>query len=206
VRKTGRTTEPNSGSHFVESAVALVNAALGVGAALTKTVAIATAGERPVPKPSEDAPPISVLVHYSLAIVTNVLKLVIVPVKESVGEADTVESPRARSSARPSVPPGATLRIPLSIENPTDSPMNGLSPLIRAVRRDGQDASADLPYSTLRFTPSMLDVAPKDFEKLTVEIAVPDKAPLGSYEFMLALGPEQPDIALVLDVIDDSVE
>ena len=49
--ETGGTTEPNSGNHFVESAVALVNAALGVGAAFTKTVAIATAGDQPVPTP-----------------------------------------------------------------------------------------------------------------------------------------------------------
>ena len=137
---------------------------------------------------------------------TNVLNLVIVPVKETVGEADTANSPRARSPARPSAPPGATVRIPLSIENPSDKPMNGLAPLVRAVRRNGQDASADLPYSTLRFTPSMLDVAPKDFEKLTIVIAVPDKAPPGSYEVTLALGPEHPDLALLLDVTDDSAE
>jgi hypothetical protein len=46
---------------------------LSASAAFTKMVAIATAGGQPVPKPLVDAPPISVLIHYFLAVATNVL-------------------------------------------------------------------------------------------------------------------------------------
>ena len=51
----------------------------------------------------------------------------------------------------------------------------------------------------------MLDIGPKDFEKLTVAIALPDDAPAGSYELTLALGPKQPDLSLALDVTEKSI-
>jgi hypothetical protein len=206
VSESGGTAGPNAESDFVGSAMALLNAALGVGAAFTKMAAIATAGGQTVPKPLVDAPPISVLIHYSLAVATNVLTLVVEPLKGTGAGADVAASPpRAASAARPSVPPGATLRIPLSIENPSTTPMSGLAPLVRAIQRNGQDASADLPLSALSFKPAMLDIGPKDFEKLTVAIAVPDDAPAGSYELTLALGPKQPDLSLALDVTERSI-
>src|SRR5512136_1904298 len=52
---------------------------------------------------------------------------------------------------------------------------------------------------------AMLDIGPKDFEKLTVAIALPDDAPAGSYELTLALGPKQPDLSLALDVTERSI-
>jgi hypothetical protein len=99
----------------------------------------------------------------------------------------------------------AQRRIPLSIEHPSTTPMSGLAPLVRAIQRNGQDASAYLPLSALSFKPAMLDIGPKDFEKLTVAIAVPDDAPAGSYELTLALGPKQPDLSLALDVTEQSI-
>lgn len=203
--ESGGTAGPNGESDFVGNAVALLNAALGFGAAFTRMAAIATAGGQKVPKPLHDAPPISVLFHYSLAVVTNVLTLVAEPLKRTGAQADVAASPRrAASAARPSVPRGAILRIPLSIENPSATPMNGLVPLVRAIQRNGQDASAELPLSALSFKPATLDVGPQDFEKLTVAIAVPDTTPAGSYELTLALGPKQPDLSLVVDVTERS--
>jgi hypothetical protein len=205
VSESGGTTGPNAESDFVGNAVALLNAALGFSAAFTKMAAVATAGGQKVPKPRDDAPPISVLIHYSLAVVTNVLTLVVEPLKGAGAGADVAASPRRGASAtRPSVPRGATLRIPLSIENPSTTPMNGLVPLVLAIQRNGQDASADLPFSALSFKPATLDIAPQDFEKLTVAIAVPETTPAGSYELTLALGPKQPDLSLAIDVTERS--
>jgi hypothetical protein len=80
------------------------------------------------------------------------------------------------------------LRIPLSIENPSTTTMSGLAPLVRAIQRNGQDASADLPLSALSFKPAMLDIGAKDFEKLTVAIAVPDDAPAAATSLRLPWG------------------
>jgi hypothetical protein len=197
------TNEPKPPTDLVGGMVELVNAALGIGAALSKTAATVTAGGRPVGEPPKGAAPISVMIHYSLAVVTNVVSLVTDTLKgTAAGAAGLATRPATAAASGPLVRPGASLRVPLSIENPSDRPMSGLTPLVRAVRRDGKDASPDIPASAVRFAPAAINVAPKDFEKLTVFVTVPENAAPGRYEVTLALGPNEADLPLVFDVAE----
>jgi hypothetical protein len=197
----GTGNEPKPPNDLAGGMVELVNAVLGIGAALTKTAASVTAGGKPVEAPPQGAAPISVMIHYSLAVVTNVVSLVTDTMKGRTADAAGLASRASGAAAGPRVRPGASMRVPLSIENPSDRPMSGLAPLVRAVRRNGKDASADIPVSAVRFAPTAINVAPKDFEKLTVFVAVPETAPAGSYEVTLALGPKEPDLPLIFEVV-----
>ena len=53
----------------------------------------------------------------------------------------------------------------------------------------------------MTFSPLRFDVAPHDFEKLVVEIAVPAGLPAGDYELTLALGDDEPDLPLHFTVL-----
>jgi hypothetical protein len=198
----GTTNEPRPPGDFVGGLVELVNAALGIGAALSKMAATVTAGSKRVGEPPQGAAPISVMIHYSLAVVTNVVSVLTDTLKGTDAGAAGLAGRGTTAASGPTVRPGANLRVPLSIENPSDRPMGGLTPLVRAVRRDGKDATADIPLSAVRFAPAAISVAPKDFEKLTVFVAVPEKAAPGRYEITLALGPDESDLPLVFDVAD----
>lgn len=187
---------------LTRSVLDLVEAGLGVGAALAKTAAVAVAGGRPVP-PASETQPIPVMIHYSLAAVSELAGIATRTLglrRATAAGAGRGAGVGGGQAARPRVKPGATLRVPLSIENTGDKPMTGLVPEVRAIRRDGADALGDLPIAAIRFKPGELLVAPKDFEKLTVFVALPAAVPAGQYDVILALGPKEPDLPLTFEV------
>ena len=117
-------------------------------------------------------------------------------------KAGTAPPPRAGG---PRVQAGSTLRVPLSVENPGEQPMRALSPQVRSVRRaSGIDASGVIAPESVRFEPAQFDVAPRDFEKLTVFVPVPDETPPGDYQVVLALGAEEPDLTIAFAVVEAS--
>jgi hypothetical protein len=79
------------------------------------------------------------------------------------------------------------LRIPLSIENPSAEPMAGLS--FTCLEISGGDATSGLPLTRqdVRFEPASLSVAPRDFEKLTIFVDVPEGAATGLYRARIGL-------------------
>lgn len=199
------------GDELTRSMLDVVEAGLGVGVALARTAAVVANGGKAVPPPEEDRP-IPAIIHYSLAaagelagLATRAFSFRPAPAQASApgaapGAAAATPKAAGRSSG-PRVRAGATLRVPLSIENPGDQPMGPLQPQVRAVRRDGVDAGADLHASAVRFTPGEFVVAPKDFEKLTVFVAAPEGAPPGRYDVILALGPREADLPLSFEVV-----
>jgi len=177
----------------------VVLATLGVGAALAKTVAQATAGGRAVPEPESVSSPLNLITHYSVATVMNVIKLVTNSVSEvsdaSRGVRQPVPPGGARSEAAgksgaqsglPAVHCGTTLRIPLSIENPGSAPMNDLR-LACLNLEGGNGEGTGLTLQAIRLEPAVLSVAPHDFEKLTIFITVPPEAALGRYRARIGL-------------------
>ncbi len=203
-------TEPK-GDELTRSMLDVVEAGLGVGVALARTAAVVANGGKAVPPPEEDRP-IPAIIHYSLAAVGELAGLATrafsfrpAPAQgeaqSSAAGAAAATSKAAERATGPRVRAGATLRVPLSIENPGDQPMGPLTPQVRAVRRDGADAGADLPVSAVRFTPAEFVVAPKDFEKLTVFVAAPEAAPPGRYDVVLALGPREADLPLSFEIV-----
>ncbi|HEX7439353.1 MAG TPA: hypothetical protein VF319_04585, partial [Caldimonas sp.] len=169
-------------------------------------VAEATSLGRTVDPLPAATPPIQAIVRYGVAALSNVAAALLAGAQglgktgATGAEAGLATRAAARASG-PRVQPGATLRVPLSVENPGDRPMRGLAPRVRAVRRNGEDAIKSLPAAAIQFSPGLFDVAPRDFEKLTVLVPVPPDAPEGAYEVVLALGANEPDLTMAFAVV-----
>lgn len=177
----------------------LVNAAFGLGAALTRTLAQATALGKPVQRPPEPSSPVGEMVHYGVTTVTNVVGLVIsafgsaerggaAPAAEAkAGASRGPEATRPAGEHIPSVHQGNTLRVPLSLENPSAHTMEGLHFQCLQLTLEGEGEGTLLGPEAVRFEPAMLSIAPKDFEKLTVMIETrADTAP-GRYAAVIGV-------------------
>ena len=197
-----RKQEPSPSDNLAQGVAGLIQAAIGVGAAIAKATAQATARDANCPPPPEtDAAPLSVLVHYTLATASNLISLVSAAAGIARKASGIQPATKTANDGIPLVRPGAQLRVPLSVENPSDRPMNGLAPLLRRVLVGGIESSDALPASAVRFTPKSFSVAPKDFEKLTLSVAVPGAAASGRYDLILALGPKEPDLPFSFEVV-----
>ena len=175
----------------------VIDAALGVGVSLARVVAEATALGRKVEPVPEGTPAISAIVRYGVTAMGNLVSAVVSGtqgLKPSVGAirpaGPTAAAPSsAGRSAGPRVAPGATLRVPLSVENPSDRPM-------RELRCGSADCLGVIGAERVRFGPECFEVAPHDFEKLTISVSVPPDTPAGDYEVVFALGDSEPDLKM----------
>jgi hypothetical protein len=195
------------------SVAGVVEAVLDVGVSVTKVLAEATAPGGVVEPLPPSTPAFQAIVRYGVTAVGNVATAILSggqvlrrAAGVTVGAAAAgAPVPPASSPATarggPRVQPGSTLRVPLSVENPGERPMRELTPRVRALRHaDGRDAAGVIPPGAVRFDPEEFDVAPRDFEKLTVFIAVPAQAPVGAFELVLALGPDEPDLKIAFAI------
>lgn len=209
--------------------------ALSIGASLVKTLAQETAGGKPVPEPEGRVSPLNTVVHYGVAAVTNVVKLVVSGVgvtpngaanpsanpsvyqstelgRTSVAvERSSDSSPKSSVNSSPlnlpTVHCGGVLRIPLSIENPGIESMDNMAvrclsldaviPLDTVMEESGQ--IHDPP--TIRFQPTTLSIAPKDFEKLTVFIETQPETTVGEFRAVIGIGTENFETTLQFRVI-----
>lgn len=194
------------------SLAGVVDAALGVGVSLARAVAEATALGKPMAPLPSGTPAVQAIVRYGVAALGNLAQAVMSGAPGVPGARRAAPAGAARATAPgatpgatagaartgvPRVQAGAVLRVPLSVENPGDRPMPGLRPAVRRVcGADGADASLRLPASAVTFSPTLFDVAPHDFEKLVVQIAVPADLPPGDYGLILALGDDEPDLPM----------
>jgi hypothetical protein len=109
-------------------------------------------------------------------------------------------TPQGTSTGRPIVRAGSTLRVPLLVQNQESAStpeMGFVCPTLE--RLDGTDGRGPEP-SDLRFVPPMLMVGPRDFEKLTVLVAVPPDATAGRYRAHIVGDPGAFRTALEFDV------
>jgi len=214
VSMNDKRTEPSgaaSSPDLGQSLAGVVDAVLGVGASLARVVAEATSPDGVVEPLPPSTPAFQAIVRYGVTAMGNVASALIsggerlrtgTSAATGTGAAATPAAPAASRAGGPRVQPGATLRVPLSVENPGERPMNGLSPRVRALRGSGgADASGLMASETIRFAPGVFDVAPRDFEKLTVFVPVPEDMPPGAYELVLALGPQEPDLTIAFAVV-----
>ncbi|HHH48208.1 MAG TPA: hypothetical protein ENK51_04900 [Gammaproteobacteria bacterium] len=173
----------------------VVNAAFGVGAAIAKTLAEVTAAGKPVTRPETQQGPLGEMMHYGVTTLSNVIGLVVSVMGGVVGgttDRDQSTSTQATepSSARkkgsgaanhPKVHQRGTLRIPLSMENPTDQPMENLVFVCQGMHGERLEAGQPLTEAAMRFLPERLNIAPKDFEKLTLLIETDAQTAPGNY-------------------------
>ena len=173
----------------------VIQAGLEVGTALARLTAEATSGNKPVPEPRQSDNALNAIVHYGIASIVNVVDAVVHGVQEArmtaatgadstraAPEAGTVHEAAPTAPRLPTVHCGASLRIPLSIQNPGPEPMEGLDFVCLQVRGGETGPGAPLTPAQLRFEPATLLIAPRDFEKLTIYIDVPEDAAPGRYE------------------------
>src|SRR5215207_2644434 len=129
-------TVGQAAEELTRSLTDLVGATFGVGAAVAKSVAQATSPGRPVPNLTPSQGPLSEIVHYGVFTLTNILRLVVAPaqsVRAAAPPAGAAAS-GATASGRPAVSAGSTLRVPLSIENPSAQAIERLE--LRCLRMD----------------------------------------------------------------------
>ena len=219
------TTEPNSKSTdtasstvpdaTVASVAEVVNAALGVGVALAKTAAQVTSGDRPLPESPGKGSPIDDMVFYGVTAMNNVINLAIsgagmVAQSASVREEPSTPEPAQTAAAYtttptgPTVHQGATLRVPLSIENQGREPMSGMTFVCLSMESEPRGAGRLIDKSAVRFQPQTLNVAPKDFEKLVVFVDTAPDTALGQYTATIGLGEGIFENTLTFEVIPAS--
>lgn len=202
-------TDANA-ERIMQGLTEMVTTTLGVGAALAKAAAQATAGDDELAAPPERATPVDLIVHYGIATVTNVVGAVMSGVS-AVGERasppqEVPPAERAPSTApaqppRPTIRPGSTLRMPLSIENPGPDPMEAMAFQCLALSPEGLlGAGEPLTPAAVRFDPPVLSVAPRDFEKLTVYIEAPEETAVGRYTAVIGLPDGAFEMAIPFDV------
>lgn len=178
-KESGGPRLTEAAEELTRSLTELVGAVFGVGAAVAKSVARATAPGKPLPPPPSPQGPLGEMIHYGLVAATNVVRLTVSGAQAArPGEGKAEEAPPEAAAGRPAVTAGSSLRIPLSIENPGPEAMQSLQ--FRALRMETVKAGtgAKLGVSNVRLEPPVLSVAARDFEKLTVYVdTLPETAP-----------------------------
>jgi hypothetical protein len=173
---------------LVESVERLIGAAADFGAAVARAADKTTAGGR---EPAEGPPgegAVAAIVRHGVTAAVNLVSQITDANQGMRAAAAAAAATQTQGTATPGsaghVRPGATLRVPLSIENPGREPMTDLTPAVLSWSCDGNDTEA---VATVRFIPETLNIAPRDFEKLTVCVEVPDDACAGRYQLEIAL-------------------
>jgi hypothetical protein len=179
--------------------VDLVNAVLGVGVSILRTVAQATTSER---LPPGDTPtPLGEMDRLTTTAAGNVISSVVhrdwpaSAATTSARRTTASDSDRGRASGNPGVPQprvtaGSTLRIPLLVENSTLTSTGEVGFVVRSIERtDSRAAEAPiqwaLPAEIISFDPVSMEIGPRDFEKLTVRVATTPDIPAGQYRAVI---------------------
>jgi hypothetical protein len=176
----------------------LVKAVLGVGVAITRSVARAA-------DPTEPGSPLAggsveQIVRNGVAAITDLVLMTTNGVRNRQGArpAGTAGSSAAGSagagsaangtapgghsrSGRPAVQAGTMLRMPLFIENPTGEPTGPLTFAVGSTRGPAASGGVGLEFDHIHCEPATLEIAGHDFEKLTVFVRTSATTPLGTH-------------------------
>lgn len=108
------------------------------------------------------------------------------------------QAPAPPAAPMPILAAGDSLRIPLSVDNPSKTPMEDIVPFLIGMTHQGVAQEGPLQIA---FSPEKLSVAPVDFEKLVVTVSAPASTPLGSWGIAFALSQSDDPINLSLSVV-----
>lgn len=188
--------------------VETVGAVLGVGVSLARLAAKATAPAGHAVQVTPGQGPISEILQYGVAATANVLRIVPATIGEAARGVASPVRPRGGAAKAPAPAPGiptvrdgASLRVPLSIENPTDRPMEDMRFAVARMDYQGAGAGLALPPSAIRIEPELLTVGPRDFEKLTVYVDVESGTATGRYVATIGLPNGAFEATLPFDVV-----
>ncbi len=202
---TENKTEQDSVHQLAASVQDVVSSMFGVGAAVLKTIAEATAAGQGLPPVTKGQGPLAEMVQYSAMAFANVIRLAVSStglVATGAGVAPkTPAATGATATAHPQVHAGATLRIPLSIENPLDQPMNQLIFEVAGMKALQSSPGEVMGMSAVRLEPATLSIAPRDFEKLTVFVETTPTTATGFYELALKAAAAGLETAVRFEVV-----
>lgn len=176
--------QPSSSESLASGITGVVNAALSVGAALARTAAAATApgAVASTPAASTEAP-LKEIVHYSVEAAANFVRLIVRSANPSASAqtATQTASSAPPGPAHPTVHAGSVLRIPLSIQNPTEVEMAAMTFCCGSLIYQGSESGEPLTAQSFVFQPNPLTIAPRDFEKITIFITTAEATAPGVY-------------------------
>jgi hypothetical protein len=160
----------------------LVTTTLDVGASVARSVAAATT-TRELPERGET--PLDDIVTFGAAAAGNIVNRAVDAVRSAERLAKIVTptstergaapAPQPPSAARPRVTRGATLRMPLLVENTGSTPTTELTFEASAVTRLADSEGEGIDPEQVTFTPATLVIGARDFEKLTVRVHTTDE-------------------------------
>lgn len=173
-----------------------------MGAGFARIAAQAVTGrDQPARSPGET--PVQELLRHS-AMIAGTIIAATVQAAHQAGLGASAPPAQPGTPPRPETPPetplaeierGGTLRIALSVDNHNTEPMIGLEPSLLAVL---DQSGTTTQAMRVRFEPERLTVAPRDFEKLTIEIVAADTAERGTYTVRFAVADDPLELRLVL--------
>jgi len=185
--------EPPDIETLAAEVAGIISSTLNVVTGLARTTAELSVRERLVEPPNADTPPLNAIIHYGLITVVNIAGLVTSAVRdsgESVKPPPTGRPATTEQQGLPTLPPGATLRMPLSVENRGDEAMTEVVPQVVELGYTGPDAATALDASTIRFEPERLTIGAHDFEKVKVIVTAAQSSAPGRYTLTIAFGAE----------------
>lgn len=185
----------------------LLNSAVEVGASAARVVARTTAEQASALEPGQ----LGEAVRNGATAAGNVLGLFMNGLRAATAspagdrpgtEASASGAPSGSPAAElPTVRAGSTLRVPLLVENREAVEMSGLDFTCRSVDRLVPGEGPGVGRHQVRFEPSTLTVASRDFEKLTVRVATaPETAP-GRYRVTIVGGADVFSTTLEFNVL-----
>lgn len=170
----------------------IIGSTLNVVTGLARTTAELSVRERLIEPPNADTPPLNAIIHYGLITVVNIAGLVTSAVRdgESVKPPPTGRPATTEQQGLPTLRPGATLRMPLSVENRGEEAMTEVVPRVVELGYTGPDVATTLDASAVRFEPEQLTIGAHDFEKVKVIVTAAQNSAPGHYTLTLAFGAE----------------
>lgn len=191
------TDSKNGGQEPAANSIQAVgDAALNLGVSVARSIAEGLSGQ---PQPSlASESRLAGIVRYGTNAFGSLVAMTVSAAREAGIELGSnapvaASSASTTASAAPSLPhvaPGSSLRVPLSIDNPSGQTMVDLTPHLLGAKHGDEDSTA--PF-TLHFEPASLSIAPRDFEKLVVTVNLPQDIREGRWSVLFALGPDAPD-------------
>jgi len=176
-----------------EAVTQLVDSALKLSASVAQVVAEAATGKPQQNRPGDTH--LQSIIRHGTTAAGSIVSTVVSAARSD----DAAAASQAPPAPLPRVSAGASLRIPLSIDNPGDRPMENIVPALAGVFHAGARAADSIGVA---FAPERLTVGPHDFEKLVVTISVPEGTATGPWDVAFTLtGQEERPTTLSFEVI-----
>jgi hypothetical protein len=176
---------PSALDELVPEFVEVFNKLVGLGAALTRTMAQAAAPE----SGGTGNGAIDEMVRNGATALANIVRLTVDSLRATTQPpaAPGQKVSEGRAAPRPQVHAGDTLRMPLFIENPSAGPTGPLQfGALDAVFPDST-GGRPLGLDQVRCAPKILEIGARDFEKLTVFVNTEPTTPIGRHRVQLGV-------------------